>query len=127
MIGALTVEAMEANGSPVNAAAVRVYGRTEDTSTFIMCCYTDENGLSEPIFLPAPNSIHSMQSNPQVCPYAAYDVHVTKDNYDKEVINGVQIFPDTTSSLRVIMQCCNGRPPKTNTIDIGHHKLYDYE
>ena len=45
MTGALTVEAMEANGSPVNAAAVRVYGRTEDTSTFIMCCYTDENGL----------------------------------------------------------------------------------
>ena len=90
MTGALTVEAMEANGSPVNAAAVRVYGRTEDTSTFIMCCYTDENGLSEPIFLPAPNSIHSMQSNPQVCPYAAYDVYVTKDDYDKEVINGVQ-------------------------------------
>ena len=68
-----------------------------------------------------------MQSNPQVCPYAAYDVYVTKDDYDKEVINGVQIFPDTTSSLRVIMQCCNGRPPKTNTIDIEHHKLYDYE
>ena len=60
MTGALTVEAMEANGSPVNAAAVRVYGRTEDTSTFIMCCYTDENGLSEPIFLPAP--FHAKQS-----------------------------------------------------------------
>ena len=29
MTGALTVEAMEANGSPVNAAAVLVYGRTE--------------------------------------------------------------------------------------------------
>ena len=35
MTGALTVEAMEANGSPVNAAAVRVYGRTEDTSTLL--------------------------------------------------------------------------------------------
>ena len=80
-----------------------------------MCCYTDENGLSELIFLPAPNSIHSMQSNPQSMSLQLYDVHVTKDDYDK-VINGVQIFPDTTSSLRVIMQCCNGRPPKTNTI-----------
>ena len=116
MTGALTVEAMEANGSPVNAAAVRVYGRTEDTSTFIMCCYTDEKGLSEPITLPTPDSTHSLHSIPQACPYAQYDVQVIKDDFDKEIINGVQIFPDTTSSLRVIMQCCNGRPPKTNTI-----------
>ena len=64
MTGALTVEAMEANGSPVNAAAVRVYGRTEDTSTFIMCCYTDENGLSEPIFSSCPkqHTFHAKQS-----------------------------------------------------------------
>ena len=125
MTGTLTIETMEANGAPVNQAAIRVYERTDSASKFIMGCYTDEKGLSEPIFLPAPNSIHSMQSNPQVCPYAAYDVHVTKDDYDKEVINGVQIFPDTPSSLRVIMQCCNGRTPKTNTIDIEHHELYD--
>ncbi len=63
MTGALTVEAMEANGSPVNAAAVRVYGRTEDTSTFIMCCYTDENGLSERFFfLPKQHTFHAKQS-----------------------------------------------------------------
>ena len=39
MTGALTVEAMEANGSPVNAAAVRVYGRTEDFHIYYVLLY----------------------------------------------------------------------------------------
>lgn len=125
LTGTLTIETLEANGSPVEQAVISVYERTEDSSSFIMSCYTDENGQSEPIPLPAPNSIHSMHSDPQVCPYAQYDVHVTKEDYDKEVINGVQIFSDTHSALTVIMQCCNGRPPKTNTIDISPHDLYD--
>ena len=48
MTGTLTIETMEANGAPVNQAAIRVYERTDSASKFIMGCYTDEKGLSEP-------------------------------------------------------------------------------
>ena len=125
MTGTLTIETMEANGAPVHQVAISVYERTDSASKFIMGCYTDEKGLSEPITLPTPDSTHSLHSIPQACPYAQYDVQVIKDDFDKEIINGVQIFPNTNSTLTVIMQCCNGRTPKTNTIDIEHHELYD--
>ena len=84
MTGTLTIETMEANGAPVNQAAIRVYERTDSASKFIMGCYTDEKGLSEPITLPTPDSTHSLHSIPQICPYAQYDVQVIKDDFDKE-------------------------------------------
>ena len=36
MTGTLTIETMEANGAPVNQAAIRVYERTDSASKFIM-------------------------------------------------------------------------------------------
>ena len=57
MTGTLTIETMEANGAPVNQAAIRVYERTDSASKFIMGCYTDEKGLSEPITL-LPQTAH---------------------------------------------------------------------
>ena len=80
MTGTLTIETMgKTNGAPVNQAAIRVYERTDSASNFIMGCYTDEKGLSEPITLPTPDSTHSLHpAFPQACPYAQYDVQVKR-------------------------------------------------
>ena len=127
MTGTITIKTMETNGSPIGGASIRVYETYDHQSKFVLSCYTDKNGQSVPLTMTAPSRKHSMQQDPQTCPYAPYDVYISKKDYDTEIINGIQIFPSTDSTLTIVMHPSHGKEPKTNSIDLGQHHLYDRE
>lgn len=65
--------------------------------------FTDESGQSEIIELDTVSIDFSLSPDePQ--PYTLYNAEITADGYKNVLINGIQVFPDSTAIQRVYMQ-----------------------
>lgn len=65
--------------------------------------FTDESGQSEIIELDTVSVDFSLSPDePQ--PYTLYNAEITADGYKNVLINGIQVFPDSTAIQRVYMQ-----------------------
>lgn len=65
--------------------------------------FTDESGQSEIIELDTVSVDYSLSPDePQ--PYTLYNAEITADGYKNVLINGIQVFPDSTAIQRIYMQ-----------------------
>lgn len=123
--GTLKVEARAAQGLvPIENARVNVYTTEE---VLVYETFSDMNGSTDRIELPAPDRDLSLTVGNTMPEYASYIVSVAKQAFIETVIRGVQIFDGQMSILPV-----NMIPEESNTLggpsgplifDIGPHIL----
>jgi len=94
-LGQLTVNVRTEDGfNPINGANVSI-SRTGANGT-IEELATDSSGQTPVIDLPAPPKDYSLEpNNPQ--PYSEYTVTVDAPGYERFIVSGTQILPDTTA------------------------------
>lgn len=83
---------------PVKNAEVHITGEGIDIRE-----KTDENGQTRKIELPAPNPAYSETEQHNVRPYSVYTVEVTQVGLVPTTIEGVEVYPETTSTQDVYL------------------------
>ncbi len=102
--GKLRIEAFTASEAlPVEKTHIRVSGADENNSSIQFSSFTDANGISADILLPAPWSGYSLTPQGQQIPYSTYDVVISKDGFYTKTICGVPIFDGTLAVLPIEM------------------------
>ena len=79
---------------PVRNARIDI-SYTGEPDRIIESLRTDESGSTETIELPAPPLEYSMAPSDNQ-PYSEYNLKITAENYDDEIVTGVQILPNVT-------------------------------
>ena len=116
--GNLRVKAFLAEGSiPLQGARVEVKGINKRDNIQITR-FTDRDGFTDTIKLPAPSASLSLIPTPGGLPYSLYDVIVSKEGYYTEKILSVPIFSGIDSILPVNMIPISSgdvsNPPESN-------------
>ncbi len=101
--GWLTVRTETAGAYPVVRALVRIRGAEEENKEVVYSLFTDRDGLTERIRLPAPALALSMSPGQNEIPYATYDLEITADGYYPKRIYGINVFPKTDAIQVVSM------------------------
>ena len=102
--GSIIFNATSASGSlPVKNTLIRISGADEENRFTVYSLITDEDGVTEPITLPAPSIALSLSPGPGERPYALYNVEVSANGYYPKRIFSIEVFPDTKSN-RLICQ-----------------------
>lgn len=86
---------------------------------------TDANGETEDITLPAPPLEFSMEPSDNQ-PYSEYNLKVTAENFDDEIVSGVQIFSGETGLQTINLTLSPEAQNIYNPIIIGGHTLWEY-
>ncbi len=121
--GKLQVQVIcEAGSRPIDIATVKIYNR-DDPDTLIDTLTTDYSGLTKQIDLPAPSLDYSMEP-PGERPYSEYILIVTAQGLKTVIIDGVQIFPESSSRQRVVMPRNTDSDESSMVIVIQPHYLY---
>ncbi|MDF2872470.1 MAG: peptidoglycan-binding protein [Anaerocolumna sp.] len=121
--GKLQVQVIcEAGSRPIDIATVKIYNR-DDPEILIDTLTTDYSGLTKPIDLPAPPLDYSMEP-PGERPYSEYLLVVTAQGLKTVIIDGVQIFPESSSRQRVVMPRNTDSDESSKVIVIQPHYLY---
>lgn len=113
--GALKVNITDSNNQPIPDAKIAISFQGEPASD-IETAYTDENGQTNDIILPAPAKALSEEAQP-IMPYAEYTLKITSNNHNETVINGVNVF----SKIKSIQ---NVKLDTQNIINISPNVLY---
>lgn len=97
--GRLQVQCFDADlGSPASDVKVLVLPRLN--SYLIAQISTDSSGQTPVISLPAPPVEYSLAPGfPQ--PFSTYDIIATREDFDTVIVEGVQVFPETTAIQKV--------------------------
>lgn len=109
-------------GMPASGALVRITPRG-DASVVYEELISDSSGQTPTIDLPAPPVDYSMNPSDQK-PYSEYDVSVNMEGYEPVQVDGVQIFPDTTSYLDIDLTPVANYGSETGSILIDSHVLW---
>lgn len=124
MNGSLLVQTFAARQSaPVPNVQITVTGEGYDPITFV----TDDNGIAEPVCLPAPDKELSLEEENNERPYSVWNVVAQKDGYQTVTMIGVQVFACETALalIEMLPQQRLGAPqPLTETFNIPAHSLY---
>ena len=88
---------------PVENALVRIRGAAEENRFIEYSRVTDEDGVTEKVYLPTPKLSDSLTPTSPELPYAVYDVQVSKDGYYTSNFYGVTVFPGIYAVLPVNM------------------------
>ncbi len=102
--GTVTVKTVSAGGAiPVPMSNVRIRGQGSESSDVVLSVFTDINGLSMRIPLPAPSAYLSEAPYPASEPYGLYDISVVKDGYYTKKYKNVAVFDGQDTFLTVEM------------------------
>ncbi len=102
--GRLIVKTLGAEEAfPVPDATVRIRGEEEINKEIIYTLFTDEDGVTETVSLPAPDAANSESPYAPKPAFYNYEVTVTKDGYYSKVVRAVGVFPEILSVLTVNM------------------------
>ena len=102
--GTLIIKTFTADEAiPISDAAIRVQGSEASNQRVIYLVETDKSGLSERLYLPAPNISYSLSPGRGIEPYSKYDVTVKKDGYYTKTIKDVPIFSGIGAVLPINM------------------------
>lgn len=106
---------------PISNANVIIRGENTEISLF-----TDISGQTESIELASPPFEYSQQPNlPK--PYAEYNAEISADGFEKVIIEGIQIFPDTLAIQNVYMTPLDFPDEPAEEINIQAPRLWgDY-
>ena len=97
-VGYLRVRSFTAGGAiPIEGAVIRLHGADEENYELFRSVITDRDGVGFFKELPTPNVSFSLSPRPQESPYALYDLEITAEGYDPQIIKGVQVFPGIES------------------------------
>ena len=124
--GKLRIRAYTAGGAlPISGARVKISGAEEGNENVKYILYTDKDGITEEVPLPAPNSSFSMAPHPSESPYAIYDVEISKEGYLTKTIHGLPVFAGIESfqSINMIPISEGVFPDGNNEITIPDYDL----
>lgn len=93
---------MGAVGTPAENAIVKITS-SDDPSGEMEQLVTNSSGRTEVITLPTPPTEFSMDPE-QEQPFRRYNIDVLLDGFKETIINGVQLFPDTTAIQEVRLE-----------------------
>ena len=100
--GYLRIRASSASGAfPVEGVSVRVKGSEENNVGIDYSYYTDKNGLTGLISLPAPSINYSLSPSASEKPYSNYTIEIFKDGYYPKKLIDAAIFAERTAILPV--------------------------
>ena len=120
--GGLIIRALGAGEAfPIPDSIVRVRGSDKENKNIIYTVFTDEDGVTRRLTLPAPDAENSSSPYAPKPPYYNYEVTVEKEGYYPKMITGVSVFPGVLSVLTVNMIPIvgfndGGRYPRENLI-----------
>lgn len=111
----------EANRKPVTNALVQIY---KDTGFFSLLYefFTNENGLTPTVHLPAPPIEYSLYPSNQK-PYSEYNLRIVSPGFQTVEIYGTQIFP-TIGSIQPVEMAIDTGQMQPKVIHIEPHVLY---
>ena len=102
--GGLVIKTLGADQAfPIMDSVVRVRGSDDENKTVLYTAFTDEDGVTRTITLPAPAVENSSSPYAPKPPYYNYEVAVAKEGYYPKLIKGVSVFPGILSVLTVNM------------------------
>ena len=91
--GKLRVRATTAGGAlPIVGARVKISGAEEANGGIRYLLFTDNDGTTESVTLPAPDKSFSQKPYPAELPYSIYDVEISMEGYYTQRINALPIF-----------------------------------
>lgn len=85
---------------PLSDVAIEI---TAEDETMLALRLTDRNGRINPIALPVPDKSESQQPNPDEVPYTVVNLYAYKKDYEKIVVEGLQVFAGTTTTQNLEM------------------------
>ena len=113
--GYLRIQASSASGAiPIEGVNIRVRGSEENNNGIDYSFYTDRNGLTGLISLPAPSISYSLLPSPAEKPYANYTVEIFKEGYYPKKIIDAAIFAERTAILPIELVPNAGLSKNTN-------------
>lgn len=102
--GIMIVRATTASGAyPVAEVSVNISGTSDVGKDTRVSILTDENGVTQPVLLPAPARALSLTPESKKDAYARYDIEIFKEGYYKKKLFDVAVFSGITSILPVNM------------------------
>lgn len=101
--GFLVVKVSTARGAiPLEGASVNIRGTEAQNSGIIYSLFTNQDGLTEKIELPAPaRGLSEVPGN--IAPYATYNIDIFKDGYIDLSFTNVAVFDSITSIQPAVM------------------------
>lgn len=120
--GRLQIGTLSADISrPASNAIVRIMPRGREDQ-ILDELITDSSGQTPVIDLEAPPLEFSMDGTDK--PYSEYDIQVILDGYEPQIIEGVQILPNTIAYQDVRLRPVAGFYSQTRIISIREHTLW---
>lgn len=120
--GSLIVEVSYAQQAlPVDNLRVHI---SSDEEGYDGVFYTDSEGKTPEVILPAPNPELSLDETNTIMPYSTYRVDISRDGEVVNQIDGIQVFGDTTSLQQIDLNPVRTFSVAGNDIAIPPHSLY---
>ena len=102
--GRIRIRAYTASDAlPIEDAKVYLYGSDDIGKDTKYILYTDNDGITETVLLPAPKTSYSQSPHPKEQPYSTYNVEVSKNGYYDKILYNVVVFSGIDAELPVNM------------------------
>lgn len=116
--GYLTVRVYTSTAQlPVENALVSLSNTSDEGTRSLATRLTDESGRTERIAVSTPDTTESLQPG-QGIPYTVVDVTVESPEYERVLIEGLQIFPGIVTQQDVELLPLQDLPPVYNMTEI---------
>lgn len=116
--GYLTVRVYTSTAQlPIEDAVVSLSSASGEGTRYLATRLTDESGRTERITVSTPNTTESLQPG-QGIPYTVVDVTVESPEYERVLIEGLQIFPGIVTQQDVELLPLQDLPPVYNMTEI---------
>lgn len=122
--GELQVNVTDSNNAPIRNATVIIKepSTAPKPNSTIEILDTDISGQTQIVDLSTPPLEYSLTESNELMPYANYNVEIDAPGYETEIINNVEILPDSLSLQNVRMKKSIGT--QVEDIEIPPHTLY---
>lgn len=122
--GELQVNVINSNNAPIKDAKVIIKEPTtaSNPNSTIETLNTDISGQTQIVDLGTPPLEYSLTESNDIMPYANYNLEIDAPGYETEMINNVEILPDSLSLQNVRMRKAEGS--QVEDIEISPHTLY---
>ena len=102
--GILVVRATTASGAyPVEGVNIDISGASDVGADTRISVLTNENGVTQPLLLPAPPRTLSLSPDSKGEVYGRYDIEIFKEGYYRKKLFDVAVFSGITSVLPINM------------------------
>ena len=97
--GELQVNVVNELNVPIGDATVQITGENNENETV----ETNSSGQTEEIQLKTPNIEYSLDSSNTIQPYANYNVRVSAEGYNTEVVENVELLADRRAIQNIVL------------------------